>query len=293
VSSAQVIYDETFKRLVDQLEAGTNPWRKMWTGGSGLQLRSCGTPYKGGNQFILMIVGMTRGFASSHWMTYKQALGLGGQVRKGERSTHIQFFKTGVKEKPGEDPTTFRMARTYSVFNADQIDGLPPQFLPVSVAVNPDARDASVEAALGRHRPTVRHVGGTPCYIPSLDVIHLPQFEAFETAGSYYATLAHELVHWTKTKARCDRSTDSYAFEELVAEIGACFVTARLGIQGEHIDNHAAYLAAWAKRIREDKQAIFKAATLAQIAADFLLEGEANADRIESGSELELEAIAA
>jgi antirestriction protein ArdC len=175
------------------------------------------------------------------------------------------------------------MIRTYTVFNADQIEGLPERFIPAMPApIAPTARSTPAELALLSSGAEVRHGGTRAYYSPGHDFVQMPEFERFEDGGAYLATLAHELCHWTGHKGRLDRSqankfgSKDYAAEELVAEIGAAFVGARLGIVGEHIENHAAYVASWLKVLKDDKRAIFKAASAAQLAADLVLANAAD-----------------
>jgi antirestriction protein ArdC len=276
------LYQAVTDRIVQALEAGTKPWRKTWAGG-GLQLRSTGAEYRGINQLLLTLTAAEAGYSSPYWVTFKQALELGGAVRKGERSTEIVFYKKLTVEDrdapEGEDRSKqIPLLRSYRVFNADQCDGLPARFTPAPPAIAAgNERDAIAEAALRSSGAVIREGGAQAFYSPSSDHVQMPPFEVFETTGGFLATLAHELTHWTGHRSRLDRikgssfGSPNYAREELVAEIGAAFICARLAIAGEHIDNHAAYLASWLKVLREDKRAIFKAAALAQSAADLVL----------------------
>jgi antirestriction protein ArdC len=283
------LYQAVTDRIVAALEAGTRPWQKRWNNvaGSpgGLQLRSNGAEYRGINQLLLSLTSMECGYGSPYWLTFKQALELGGNVRKGERSTEIVFYKKLTVEDRDAPEGEGRekqipMLRSYRVFNADQCEGLPERYSaklePVTVA-DTKKRDEAAEAALRSSGAEIREGGNRACYSPGHDVVLMPTFAQFLDVGAYLATLAHELTHWTGHKSRLDRlkltpfGTPEYAREELVAEIGSAFVCARLGIAGEHIDNHAAYLASWLKVLRGDKRAIFKAAALAQTAADLVL----------------------
>lgn len=296
------LYQAVTDRIVAALEAGTKPWQKGWAGG-GLQLRSCGAEYRGINQLLLGLTAAEAGYSSPYWLTFKQALELGGAVRKGEKSTEIVFYKkltVADRDAPeGEEDRKKQipLLRSYRVFNAEQCDGLPARFTPApSVLASSKERDAIAEAALRSSGATIREGGGQAFYSPSSDHVQMPPFEAFETTGGYLATLAHELTHWTGHGSRLDRLKGSpfgsphYAREELVAEIGAAFICARLAIAGEHLDNHAAYLASWLRVLREDKRAIFKAAALAQLAADLVLvNAGAGAAAIEEEPEAELE----
>lgn len=302
------LYQTVTDRIVAALEAGTKPWSKPWAGGaSGAQRRSNGAPYRGINQLLLTLTSSHDGYASPYWLTFKQAIDLGGNVRKGEKSTEIVFYKPlTVKDKhapAGEDrDVTIPLLRSYRVFNADQCDGLPERFRPAAIEiVAGKQRDEEAERALRSSGATIREGGGQAFYSPGSDVVQMPPFDAFETVGGFLATLAHELIHWTGHKSRLDRlsyhggfGSQTYAREELVAEIGAAFTCARLGVAGEHHDNHAAYVASWLKTLRDDKRAIFVAAAKAQTACDLVLANAELADGIEEAGEGEGEpAIAA
>jgi antirestriction protein ArdC len=283
------LYQAVTDRIVAALEAGTKPWQKRWNNVAGapggLQLRSNGAEYRGINQLLLSLTSMEAGYCSPYWLTFKQALELKGNVRKGERSTEIVFYKKLTVEDrdapEGEERSkSIPMLRSYRVFNADQCEGLPERFTakPEELTVaDTKKRDEAAEAALRSSGAEIIEGGNRACYSPGRDVVLMPTFAQFLDVGAYLATLAHELTHWTGHKSRLDRlkhtpfGSPSYAREELVAEIGAAFTCARLGIAGEHIDNHAAYLASWLGVLREDKRAIFKAAALAQTAADLVL----------------------
>jgi antirestriction protein ArdC len=282
------LYQAVTDRIVAALEAGTKPWRKPWNAAGlagGLQLRSNGAEYRGINQLLLTLTAMQAGYTSPYWLTFKQAIELGGGVRKGEKSSEIVFYKkltvTDRDAPEGEaGEKQIPLLRSYRVFNAEQCDGLPARFYPKPapvVAGEEKQRDEAAEAALRSSGADIREGGAQAFYAPGSDHVQMPPFASFATVGGYLSTLAHELVHWTGHRSRLDRlkltpfGTPSYAREELVAEIGAAFVCARLGVFGEHLDNHAAYLKSWLGVLKEDKRAIFKAAAQAQTAADLVL----------------------
>lgn len=296
-------YQEVTDAIIAQLEAGTKPWVKSWNGSTtNMPRRANGKLYRGINVLLLWGSASANGFASDRWLTFKQALDLGGNVRKGEKGTRIIFFKkltvADRADPAGEAEKQIPMLRTYTVFNADQCDNLPARFRPAPLElVGGNDRDQVAEAALRSSGAEIREdQQASAYYVPDADFVHMPAFELFHTTGAYLATLAHELCHWTGHESRLDRKlrngfgSKDYAFEELVAEIGAAFVGARLGIAGEHIDNHAAYLAHWLEKLRDDKRAIFKAATLAQAAADLVLVNAGLED--DTGDESELEDVA-
>lgn len=280
------VYARVTDRIIQDLEAGTRPWAKPWsadytTGRIGRPLRFNGTPYRGVNVLLLWGDAIDKGFSSSTWMTYKQAQQLGGQVRKGECGSLVVFAdRITTTEDNGKGEEIERhipFLKGYTVFNIEQIDSLPAQYGQAPTpALPPVALHQAAEDFFARTGATFRHGGDLACYAPVADVIRLPPPAAFRDPESYAATKAHELIHWTGHSSRCAREFGkrfgdrSYAFEELVAELGAAFLCADLGITPEIREDHGAYLAHWLAVLKEDKRAIFTAATHAQRAADFL-----------------------
>jgi|TARA_Y100000815_G_scaffold141107_1_gene127661 antirestriction protein ArdC len=276
-------YQDVTDAVLANLEAGTRPWQQDWQGAP-VQMphRVTGDAYRGINIVLLWMSATTNGFGGRTWMTFKQAKELGGMVRKGCKGTRIVFFKkieVKDREAAADETKQIPMLRTYTVFNSDQIDGLPEKYAspaPIAAGGPSMERDRAAEAALRSCGAEIVEQGDRAFYTPATDVVTMPDFERFTSSSGYLATLAHELCHWTGHKSRLDRfgknDRTSYAFEELVAELGAAFIGSRLGIVGEHIDNHSAYLAGWLKALRDDKRAIFRAASLAQAAADMVLE---------------------
>jgi antirestriction protein ArdC len=285
-------YQRVTDKIIRDLEQGTRSWIKPWTTSSGQAaarpLRHDGTPYKGVNVLILWSEAIERGYTSARWMTYRQAQALGAQVRKGEYGTIVVYAKT--IERAEDDPETgketverFPLLRAYTVFNTEQIDGLPrhPEARP-TVIEPVSSRIDRVDAFVAATTATIVHKGNRACYIPSADRIEMPPYRQFidtptsSAAEGYYATLLHELIHWTSPQHRCDRDIgkrfgdNAYAREELVAEIGAAFLCADLGIVIEPRPDHAAYLASWLSVLKSDKRAIFAAAAMAQKAVDWL-----------------------
>lgn len=281
-------YQTVTDAIVSAIEAGRGALRNRWIGtATGNPLRVTGDQYRGINAFTLGLIGWAQGYQSSHWMTFKQALDLGGAVRKGEKSSPVVFYKQLEVEREGADGDsadgerdTIRMARLYRVFNVDQIDGLPDRFrlAEPTEALPAKERNAAAEAVLRATGAKIAEDGGNRAfYNIGTDSIHLPAFDRFLSTDDYLATLAHELCHWTGAKHRLDRpqlnrfGSPAYAEEELIAEIGAAFVCNALGIAGEHIENHAGYVENWLQALKNDKRHIFKAAAAAQSAADIVL----------------------
>ena len=291
-------------KIVAALEAGVRPWARSWTSGRGSfvavrPLRHNGEPYKGINVILLWSAAQAMGYASPYWMTFKQAGEYGGHVRKGETSTLVTYAtrinKTETNTATGaEESKSFFVWKFYLVFNADQCDGLPERFYvkaePVSapqVAARVEHADAYF-AAIGSE---VRHGGDRAFYSPAFDRIQMPKFEQFHDAVAYYSTLGHEHVHWTGHESRLKREfqrfgTEAYAAEELVAELGAAFLCADLGLSLEPRADHAQYLANWLTVLKGDKKFIFSAASQAQRAVEHLhaAAGEAGATAVIAGS---------
>ena len=276
------LYQSVTDQIIAALEAGTQPWVCPWQGGAGdlapANLAS-GRPYRGINVLLLNLRAMSCGYGTNRWMTFQQACSLGASVRKGEHGTSIVFFKmheVGIGDAPVTvDRKVIPLLRSFTVFNAAQIDGLPEALQPAPQA-SPDWNACDVaEVILNASQAQIRHGGARAFYAPSLDVIQLPERSAFANATDYYGTALHELTHWTGHPDRCNRvltsraHIEAYAFEELVAEMGSAFLTNYCGLPGQL--QHASYIDSWLQALRSDKRLIFTAASQAQKAADYLL----------------------
>lgn len=275
------VYQEVTDRIAAALEKGVAPWVRPWTA-AGAPRNVGGREYNGVNVILLEMEAAERGFASPIWMTYKQAAERGGHVRRGERGTTVVFWKVSdledEKGRPvigndGEQRRSFYL-RHFTVFNLDQTEGVSVPAEAVPAVVNEEDRDRAADAFARATGASVKHGGSKASYSKEQDVVRMPAWEAFRGAADYYSTLLHELVHWTGHDSRLARDlsgrfgSGSYAMEELVAELGAAFLCARLRIDGTL--QHAEYLATWAKKLREDKRAIFSVAGTAKKAAEFL-----------------------
>lgn len=270
--------------IIEKLETGTKPWVQPWLGiPLSRPLRSCGTPYRGMNVFWLWMVAESEGFGSPYWMTYRQCAKLGGQVRKGEKSAIAIFYKSYLKdvEEPdgGDTQETRRVLKAYSVFNADQCDGLPELYHPKAEvpAVEPEGRMAELDTFFASIGANIRQQGCEAYYQSGPDRITMPLPELFNGYDHYYATLAHELSHWTGHKSRLDRDlknrfgSAAYAAEELVAELSSAILGAELGLPVSHLDSHASYISHWLKLLKSDDRAMLTAAARAEEAASLLL----------------------
>ncbi|GAD60669.1 MULTISPECIES: ArdC family protein [Brevundimonas] len=267
--------------IIAQLEAGVRPWTQPWTGGKPVTrpLRHDGTPYSGVNILLLWSQALSRGYGSPTWMTFRQALSLGAHVRRGETGATVvyanQIVRTEADEDGEDSERRIPFLKAYTVFNVEQIEGLPDRYRPSSPEpVNPDARQAEAEQFFARLGADIRHGGSAAFYVPASDHVQMPPFASFRDAGAYYATLGHECVHWTGHGSRLardfSRATQAYAREELVAELGAAFLCADLGLELEPREDHAAYLGHWLEVLKADKRFLVSAAAHAQRAVAWL-----------------------
>jgi antirestriction protein ArdC len=282
------IYQRITDKIVCELEKGVMPWLKPWNaehaaGRITRPLRGNGIPYKGINVLMLWSAAMGKGYAAPIWMTYKQASELKANVRKGEHGSLVVYAdkitRSATDSATGEESKyAIPFLKGYTVFNVEQIDGLPEQYYAKPAPrVDTIERVDRAEGFFAGTGATVRHGGTVAYYNVSQDFVQMPAFEAFRDAESYYATLAHETTHWTRHKSRLDRNfgrkrfgDEGYAMEELVAELGSAFLSADLDLTPELRGDHASYISSWIKVLKDDKRAIFTSASHAQRAADFL-----------------------
>ena len=281
------VYTRVTERIIADLEQGIRPWMKPWhaehtAGRINRPLRHNGAPYRGMNILLLWGEAVAKGYTAPIWMTFKQALELDACVRKGEHGSLVVFANRITKTETndaGEDvDREIPFMKGYTVFNVEQIDGLPRHYYaqpenPLPIAERIEHADRFITAT----GITINHGGNSAYYAPARDVIQLPPFEAFRDKESYYATALHELTHATKHASRLDRDFGAkrfgdtgYSREELVAELGSAFLCADIGITPEIRADHADYIGHWLTVLKEDKRAIFSAAAHAQRAADFL-----------------------
>ena len=279
------VYARVTDQIINAIEQGVGNWRMPWhTSGkfasSPVNVTSK-KPYRGINTVCLWAAAQAKAYERGEWGTYQQWQERGAQVRKGEKATTVVFWKfanSAAETDDGESPKSgshLLFTRGYSVFNAAQVEGYTPK-------VDADApmleRIEQAEAFFKAVGATVRHGGNQAFYAPVSDHIQMPPFAAFRESLGYYATLAHEHTHWTANAARCDRQLgkrfgdNAYAAEELVAELGAAFTCAHLGLSTEPREDHAQYIQSWLRVLKADKRAIFTAASKAQQAADWLVQ---------------------
>ena len=273
------VYETVTDEILEALEQGVRPWNKCWAGDlCSLPLRHTGQAYRGINVLALWCKAISKGYQSPYWMTLKQANALGGKVRKGEKSTVVTRPQQGkdkrASEETGEDKY-FTYFAAYRVFNADQIEGLGAKFHP-SVETKPVTPMPEIEAYFQKTGAVIRHVENRAYYNRKDDFINMPEAGLFDTTEHYYSTLAHEVIHWTGSDKRLERTKGKvkfdkdYALEELVAEIGAAFLSAGFGIRQVTKEDSDNYLGYWIAQLKNDKRFIFKAAGAAQKAVEYL-----------------------
>jgi antirestriction protein ArdC len=276
-------YERITERIVTLLEQGTVPWHKPWKVNTGLPRNLISKkPYRGINVFLLMAMS----YESPHWLTFRQAIQLGGNVKKGEKSCPVVFWKRmETEDKESGEPQKVPLLRLYHVFNAAQCEGLKDA--PGEIQM-PVTKPAEIVAGMPQP-PVVKHGMAQAFYSPTDDCVGMPEPERFESEASYFAALFHELVHATGHEKRLKRASiterngygsDPYCKEELIAELGSAFLCGYADIVDRTIDNSAAYLEGWLKQFQNDRTLIVYAAAQAQKAADFILgrtftEGEA------------------
>ena len=279
------IYQDVTDSIVAAIEKGAGQWSFPWSRQSAMPGNAVtGAAYRGVNVVSLWAASSAHSWAGQ-WASYKQWQSIGAQVRKGERGSLVVFYKTLERENGEHDDDgnakvdRIYLARASSIFNADQVDGYEPESVPEIPLFD---RLENVERFVGDTGATIRHGGERAFYCPSTDHIQMPPRESFtgtdtSTAQeSYYSTTLHELTHWSGHAKRCDRNlsgrfgNEAYAAEELVAELGAAFMCASLGISQTPRPDHAQYVANWLRVLKGDKRAIFTASAKAAQAADFL-----------------------
>jgi antirestriction protein ArdC len=267
-------YERITERIVALLEQGTVPWHKPWKVNTGLPRNLVSKkPYRGINVFLLMAMS----YESPHWLTFRQAIQLGGNVKKGEKSCPVVFWKKmEIEDKKSGEPQTKPLLRLYHVFNETQCDGLKdaPEEIPMLVT-----KPAEIMAKMPQP-PVVKHGMAQAFYSPTDDCVGMPERERFDSEAGYFAALFHELVHATGHEKRLNRASiterngfgsNPYCKEELIAELGSAFLCGYADIVDRTIDNSAAYLEGWLKQFQNDRTLIVYAAAQAQKAADFIL----------------------
>jgi antirestriction protein ArdC len=284
------LYDEVTAAIIEQLEAGVFPWVRPWSEAKA----ALGLPrnavtkrtYSGINILVLWSAVIEGGYPSQDWLTFRQALAAGGCVRKGERGRTVFYADRFIPrrdrqeahehERDDDEARAIPFLKRFTVFNAAQCDGLPECLIAEPAALPPREMHQAAEELIAATGADFRIGGSEAYYAPLADFVMVPPQPAFYHQIDYYRTALHELGHWTGHGSRFDRDQTGrfgsapYAREELVAELASAFLCAALGI--EPTVRHADYLGSWLAVLRADNRAIFKAASQASKAADYLLQ---------------------
>lgn len=282
------VYETVTANIINAIEQGAGEFRMPWHRATTADAMPCnaatGSEYRGSNVLTLWATAMGKGYGSNRWATYKQWAAMGAQVRKGEKAAVGIYYNVLERDNADTgDVDKIPFARPFFVFNAEQVDGYAmPDAAP---RVDQTTVNATADAAVAATGAKVTHSGTRAFYRPSTDEVYMPPRDAFiGTATSnpteaYYSTLLHELTHWTGHDSRLARDPsrskrfgdEAYAGEELVAELGAAFLCARLNITIAPRVDHAQYIASWLKVLKSDNRAVIRAASDAQKAADYIL----------------------
>jgi antirestriction protein ArdC len=279
---AKVITD----KVIEGLRNNPGKWIKSWTSSSRPRNLFTGHEYNGCNWLWLSMVQGGKDVGDSNkWLTYNQAkqmTGLEKPIKRGSKGQPIILYKPlKVTEQVGDalKEKMVPIMRVFTVFNRDVVEGLPKEIIPED---NEENKLEEVEGVIRNHKIDVKNGYDGACFIPSQDVIHMPKIVDFKSTEDYYATLLHEMTHWTGHKSRLDRDMStafggsSYAFEELVAELGSAMLCNNFNIEGDL--QHTEYIASWLKALEDDEKLILKASAKAQKAFDYLL-GDGNESR--------------
>ena len=276
------LYQEVTDKIVASIEAGTAPWLRPWADLAEMGMPQNGLsnrPYSGVNTALLFMASQAQGYDSNRWYTYKQAAELGAQVRRGEKSTAVVFFKMLQASERGNDANqdktrTIPFLTEYRVFNASQIDGLAPE----QKLVRSWTPIEAVNEVVARLKPDIRYGGNRAFYAPGpgRDFIQMPHEGAFNSAGAagFSATLLHEISHWTGAEQRLNRQfgawgSENYDREEIRADLASSFLCAELAVP-TNLDANAAYIGSFVRRLKSDKFEIFRAMKDASRIAEFV-----------------------
>lgn len=296
------IYQAVTDRIIELLDRGTAPWRHPIRGGGGAGGRegsgsfpanlASGKNYRGINVFLLAITAWIEGYDSPYWLTFRQARERGGSVRKGEKGSLVIFWKQcATKDAATGDEVTIPVLRHYTVFNAEQCEGIAAPGVPEPDPAAPPFEQIEAAARIVERYtqegggPRIQHRGRRASYWPREDFVQIAEPEWFVDPESYYATMFHELAHSTGHSSRLDRGLEAappsfgspdYSKEELVAEMGAAFLAAASGISPPTIEQSAAYIAGWRKKLGSDRKLVIQAAGAGQRAADWILGNRAS-----------------
>lgn len=279
--SNRSIYEAVNDIILGHLEGGTVPWRQTWIG-KGLPVnRLTRRPYRGINRILLNLLP----YPTGEFVSFNQAKDLGGRIRKGEKGHMVVFWKWIEPQRDEEaeieqDLSKFPYIQYHTVWNVAQCEGVEPLDPPAPASEIPPHDLAEQTIGNMRDRPQIAFDGLEAYYDVRRDLVNVPERGHFESTGTYYSVLFHELVHSTGHPKRLCRKgitetirfgSNDYSFEELVAEIGACYLLSHCGIVPDNFSNNAAYIAGWMRKLRQERYAFIHAAVSAQRALDYIL----------------------
>jgi antirestriction protein ArdC len=293
MASNKETIEKVTNKMIERMESGKLNWNKPWNAGTLPQNYISKRAYRGWNLFVTLF----SEFESPYYLTFNQIKKLGGTIKKGSKGLPIIFWKNFKKEVTNADGTkgekSFLIARDWTVFNAEQIEGIDFKVIQLNSLGTCEELEAKINSM--PEPVTIKHkTSDRACYIPMFDEIHMPLKGQFKSTEEYYATLVHETIHATGSKKRLNRESinkegefdshkHAYSYEELVAELGAAYLCAMYGISNEKTEkNSAAYIQSWLKVFKSDMQMLYRASADAQKAVDYILnKEEANADEEE------------
>ncbi|MEO6730314.1 MAG: zincin-like metallopeptidase domain-containing protein [Ferruginibacter sp.] len=277
-SVASDVYSLVTDKIIELLEAGTIPWHKPWTDAGLPRNLISKRPYRGINHLLLNAMG----FSQNQFLTWKQLKTIGGSVKKGEKGILVVFNKMIEQQKEGETKIEKKsFLRYYKVFNVAQCNDIPSAFIPPSEQRDHEPLYECEQIIEGMADcPLIRHEDDEAHYVPALDYINMPHLSSFDSSPDYYGTLFHELIHSTGHQKRIGRKevyenphygTEMYSLEELVAEMGSCYLKSHTGIPIAELENNAAYIRDWLEVFKGDKRIVVMAASRAQQAVEYIL----------------------
>jgi len=274
------VYEIITNIILTKLEEGTIPWQRPWNTRESMPRNLLSKKeYQGINAFILGC----QHYSSPYWLTFKQCKDLGGSIRKGEQGTPVVYWNWLEIEEDGEMERKVPFMRYYTVFNVAQCENISADKMPTTAETVNEHID-KIKQCEGivdnwNDKPQIKHGKQQACYMPFSDLVHMPTLESFIHSEEYYSTLFHELIHSTGHEKRLNRQgiteiapfgTPLYSKEELVAEMGAAFLCGFAGIEHATIDNSAAYIQGWLKKLKNDKKLVIIAAAQAQKAVNYI-----------------------
>jgi antirestriction protein ArdC len=283
------VYQIITNRILEQLEKGEIPWRKTWTNTGLPRNLATGKEYKGANIWLLTSLG----FPLNYFMTFQQLKELGGNVREGEKSNIVVYWKWIETENPTTGKVEHKpFLRYYRVYNIAQTEGIPESKIPKVIRPKNPIDECEYIIKTMPKCPLIINRGDQPYYNPKDDFINMPPLECFETSENYYETLFHELVHSTGHVTRLNRKeivenhafgSELYSIEELTAEMGSCMLKSLTGIRCSVTENNIGYIQSWIKVLQKNRKFIVYASLQAQRAVEFVLSEEKVKETPETG----------